>query len=407
MSPSSPEPRSPPPARTVLLGWELGDGLGHVQQLARLARALAAGGLRPVLAVKNLALAGALFRDLPYPVLQAPFWHPRPWTGRQPFLAASYADLLAIRGFTAVADLLPMVEAWQGLLDLVRPALVICDHSPTLCLAAHRALPTAVLGHAFALPPADGPAFPPLAAGRPSVVPEEELLAVVREVQRRRGCPAPDTLPGLFAAAERFLTVLPELDPYRALRREPHLGPLGFRLGRPLPPPPRAGFFAYLSGDVPCVEQLLEGLARAGYPGIVYLRGATAEARQRLRGTGLDLLDAPAALDEVLPRAGVVVHHGSAGLAQQALAAGRPQLLFPDHLERVLNAQLLQQLGAGMYLTGQFPAEAVPEALRRLATEPGFTERAQTAAGAIAERGPWDPLPRVVEHCLNLAGIAP
>jgi hypothetical protein len=407
MNPSSSEPRLPPRSRTVLLGWELGDGLGHVQQLARLARSLAAGGLQPVLAVKNLALAGLLLRDPSFPVLQAPFWHPRPWTGRQPFLAASYADLLAIRGFSAVADLLPMVRAWQGLLDLLRPALVVCDHSPTLCLAAYRALPTAILGHAFAIPPADGPAFPPLVAGRPSVIPEEQLLATVQEVQRRRGRPAPDTLPGLFAAAERFLTVLPELDPYRAQRREPHLGPLGFCLGRPLPPPAQAGFFAYLSADVPCVEQLLEGLARAGYPGTVYLRGSTAEARQRLRATGLRILDTPAALDEVLPAAAVVVHHGSAGLAQQALAAGRPQLLFPDHLERILNAQLLQQLGAGLYLTGQFAAEAVPEALRRLATEPEFTKRAQAAAGAIARRGPWDPLPRVVERCLTLAGTTP
>jgi rhamnosyltransferase subunit B len=407
MSSAPTRPRSPPPSRTVLLGWELGDGLGHVQQLARLARALAAAGLHPVVAVKNLALAGAFFRDLPCPVLQAPFWHPRPWTGSQPFLAASYADLLAIRGWTDAADLLPMVQGWQGLLDLVRPALVVCDHSPTLCLAAYRALPTVVLGHAFAIPPAEEPTFPPLVPGKQGLVPEGRLLEVVQEVQRRRGRPAPDTLPGLFAAAERLLTFLPELDPYRALRAEPHLGPLGFALPRPLPPPAQPAFFAYLTADVPCAEQILEGLARAGCPGTAYLRGAAPEARRRLRRTGLEILDSPAPVDEVLARAAVVVHHGSAGLAQQALAAGRPQLLFADHLERILNAQLIHQLGAGLYLTGEFPAQAVPEALRRLAGEPGFTERAQAAADALARRGPWDPLPRVVERCLALSATAP
>jgi hypothetical protein len=405
----SPSARSglPPPSRTALLGWELGDGLGHVQQLARLARALAAQGLQPALAVKNLARAGAAFRDLPYPLLQAPYWHPRPWTGSQPFLATSYADILAIRGFADPADLLPMVQAWQGLLDLVRPALVVCDHSPTLCLAAYRTLPTVILGHAFGLPPADGPTFPSLIPERPAVVPEEQLLSAVREVQRRRGRPASETLPGLFAAAERFLTFLPELDPYRPLRHEPHLGPLDFGLGQPLPPPQRASFFAYLSADVPCAEQLVQGLARAGIPGVVHLRGATPEARQRLRRTGLEILDAPAPVEEVLPRVAVVVHHGGAGLAQQALAAGRPQLFFPDHLERILNARLVEQLGAGLYLSGQFPAEAVPQALRRLTEEPNFTERAQTAARAVAERGPWDPLPRIVERCLSLVETAP
>jgi hypothetical protein len=335
--------------------------------------------------------------------LQAPFWHPRPWTGRQPFVAASYADLLAIRGFADAADLLAMVRAWQELLDLVRPALVVCDHSPTLCLAAYGVLPTVILGHAFGIPPADAPTFPPLVLDRPALVAEERLLAVVREVQRWRDRPAPDTLPGLFAAAETLLTVLPELDPYRPLRRAPHLGPLGFELTRPLPPPERVGFFAYLSTDVPCAEQIVEGLARAGCPGTVYLRGATAEARQRLRGTGLEILDTPAPLGEVLPRASVVVHHGSAGLAQQALAAGRPQLLFPDHLERILNAQLVEQLGAGLYLAGQFPAQAVPEALGRLAAGASFTDRAQAAALAVAQGGPWDPLPRVVDRCLALA----
>ncbi len=404
MSPSSPPPGPPPHPGTVLLGWELGDGLGHVQKLARLAGALAAGGLKPVLAVKDLALAGTVLRELPYPVLQAPYWHARPWTGSQPFVAASYADLLAIRGFTEVADLLPRVQAWQGLIDLLRPALVVADHSPTLCLAAYRTVPTAILGTGFALPPADGPTFPPLAVGKPALVPEERLLAVVREVQRRRGRAAPDTLPGLFAAAERFVTVLPELDPYRAVRREPHLGPLGLRLGPPLPPPSRAAFFAYLSADVPCAEQLVQGLARAGHPGTAYLRGATPEARQRLRRTGLEILDAPASLDEVLPHAAVVVHHGGAGLAQQALAAGRPQLFFPDHLERMLTAQRVHQLGAGLYLAGEFPVDAVPQALRRLAGEQSFTERARTAADAIAERGPRDPLPRIVECCLTLAG---
>src|SRR5262245_1884459 len=407
-TPTTPTSSSSPfPSRTVLLGWELGDGLGHVHSFARLAQAFAAKGLRPVVAVKNLSLASSFFRDLPCPVLQAPYWHPRPWTGSQPFLAASYADLLAIRGWTDPADLLPMVQGWQGLLDLVRPALVVCDHAPTLCLAAYRALPTVILGHAFGMPPAQGPTFPPLVAGKQGLVPEGQLLEVVQQVQRRRGRPAPDTLPGLFAAAEQLLSFLPELDPYRELRTEPHLGPLGFALPPPLPPPAPPAFFAYLAADVPCAEQILEGLARAGCPGTAYLRGATPEARQRLSRTGLEILDSPAPLDEALPRAAVVVHHGSAGLAQQALAAGRPQLHFADHLERILNAQLIHQLGAGLYLTGEFPAQAVPESLRRLAKEPGFTERAQAAAHALARRGPWDPLPRVVERCLTLYASAP
>src|SRR5204863_336785 len=115
------------------------------------------------------------------------------------------------------------VQAWQGLLDLVRPALVICDHSPTLCLAAYGALPVVLVGDAFALPPADRPTFPALIPGRSPVVPEEQLLAVVREGQRRRGRPAPAGPVGRPAA-----TALPR--PPGADLERPVAGPPGRRL---------------------------------------------------------------------------------------------------------------------------------------------------------------------------------
>ena len=63
-------------------------------------------------------------------------WPTRPRAGSGSFLAASFADVLAVHGFATADELHPMVQGWQGLLDLARPALVVCDHSPTLCLAA-------------------------------------------------------------------------------------------------------------------------------------------------------------------------------------------------------------------------------------------------------------------------------
>jgi hypothetical protein len=390
---------------TVLLGWELGGGFGHVQRLGALAQGLAERGLRPVLAVKDLAMAGTFLRSWPFPVVQAPLRHLR--TEGANFLAASYADVLAVRGFASADELWPLVQAWQGLLDLVRPALVVCDQSPALCLAAYGLVPAVNLGAAFGLPPADGAAFPRLVPGRKLLVPEEQLLAAVREVQRRRRLPAPDTLPGLLAGGPRFLTFLPQLDPYRALRPEPHLGPLGYSLGPPLPPPARPAFFAYLNADAPSTGPLVAALARAGRPGTAYLRGAAPEMRERLRRQGVEVLESPVPVEEVLPRAAVVVHHGGAGLAEQALAAGRPQLLVPEHLEHVLNAQLIDGLGAGLYLAGRFPPEAAAEELGRLLGEPRFTAQAQAAARTIQAGGPWAPLEGIVESCLALARQGP
>jgi len=386
----------------VLLGWELGDGLGHVRRLGRLARALADSGLRPVLAVKDLTLARVGLGDASFPLLQAPLFRPN-LRAEQSFLAASYADILAIRGFATVEELWPRVQAWLELIDQVRPALVVCDYSPTLCLAACGLLPALVVGEGFGVPPTDGPTFPLLIPGRALLVPEERLLAVVQEVQRRRGLPAPDTLPGLLTTGRCFLTCLPELDPYQGLRRGPYLGPVGKVLGPPLPPPAQAAFFAYLRAGNSCAEQIVAGLARSGCPGTVYLRGATPELRERVRQRGVEVLDTPAVLDQVLPRTAVVVHHGGLGLAEIALAAGRPQLLFPEHLEQVLTAQLLDRLEVGRYLVGRLSGETVTQTLDRLLAGAPYTAAAQAAACIVRERGPCDSLRGIVECCLSLA----
>jgi hypothetical protein len=385
---------------TVLLGWELGGGLGHVHQALALARELAAHGHRPVLAFKNLVEPWPVLQGSPFPVLQAPLWHPRPVAAERNFLAGSYADILAIRGFADVGDLTAMVQGWQALLDLVQPRLVIADHSPTLCLAAYQALPVVMHGNGFILPPVDQATFPPLVPDAAPVLPQEQLLAVVQEVQRRRRRPLPATLPGLLAA-ERFLTALPELDPYQAVRRETQLGPIE-PLPAPAPPPADSCFFAYLSAEAPHAEDVLLSLARSGVRGGAYLRGASPAQRERLRAAGMEVTDRPAPLTELLPRISVIVHHAGLGVSQQALAAGRPQILLPQHLEHSLTAQKLASLGVGGFLSGTFAPENVARAVLHVLTEPRYAERAAACAQSLQTRGPWTPLPQIVQRCLTL-----
>jgi rhamnosyltransferase subunit B len=227
---------------------------------------------------------------------------------------------------------------------------------------------------------------------------EARLLDAVREVQRRLGRSAAPTLPSAVASSSRFVTVIPELDAYHEVRREPVFGPIR-PLGPPLPPPERPGFFAYLNAEMPGCEAILTSLAQTGLPGRAYVLGAGPEARDRLRRLGLEVFDQPAPLNEMLAQSAVIVSQGNLGMAQAALAAGRPQLLFPAHVEQLMNAQRMQALGVAHYLTGQFPASDVGEGLRQLLTDPSFRRRAQEAAGLIAARGPYNPLPTIVAHC--------
>ena len=150
-------------ATTVLLGWELGGGLGHVKPLLLLARALEGEGFAPVLAVNNLTEPGSLLRDAPYPVLQAPLF-PRELAAPG-FRAGSYADILALKGFAEPEGLSAMVRGWQGLLDMVRPALVIADHAPTLSLATFGVIPDGRGGQRVHRPSRVGGGVPALGAG--------------------------------------------------------------------------------------------------------------------------------------------------------------------------------------------------------------------------------------------------
>lgn len=391
---------TPATGKTVLLACELGGGMGHVDPLLRLARGLAGLGHHPVLAVRNLGLAWPKVSQSTFPLMQAPVFYWQPFPSKALNYGYGYADTLARTGFLAEDTLLPMVRAWEELLHLLRPALVIADYSPVLCLTAYRMLPALNVGFGFIVPPTDGATFPPLLPGKPPFAAEERLLAVVQNVQRRRGRPVPETLTKAFADAEPFLTVLPELDHYHQVRKEGHLGPMVELL--PPQPWPEPRYFAYLKATNAATPTILNALAQSGFPGQAFVLGADLELRFRLSRPGLEILDSPLPLNDVLPQVRVVVHHGGINLTQQALAAGRPQLIFPEHLEATLTAVQLHRLGVAHYMKDQFPPRTIMLGIRELLTAPHFYESAQRCAEHVHARGPWDPLPKILARCREL-----
>lgn len=382
---------------TILMGWELGEGLGHVQPLLQVARALAAQGHRPVFALHNIIDTWPLLRGEGFAILQAPIWHRRTWRGERPFLASGYADVLAIRGWDRVDHLAPQVEGWQRLLDFVQPALIVCDYSPTLGLAAFRTHHVIHLGSWFCMPPVDGPTFPLLLPGQPPLMPQDQILAVAQTVQMQRSKPTPPTLPSILAAGDCFPLVLPEVDPYRQLRKTPSSDPLEV-LPAPLPPPAAPGFFAYLSAENQHVEAILTKMALTGCPGTVYLRSAPADLKERLRLQGLTVLDEPVPLTEVLKKAAVVLHHGGMGTTNIALSCGRPQILLPQHLEQVTTSQVLHRMGVGFALAGNFTPDSAARVLRQMLGERRFTEQAQACAHALQSRPRRDALAAILER---------
>ncbi len=388
----------------VLIGWELGAGLGHVKRLLAIARGLAAHGHAPVFAVRNLVEPWPALRGEPFPLLQAPQWQPRPDQTGKPFRAAAISDIFAMQGFDSPDDLMPMVAGWQNLIDLTRPDLIISDYSPTLCLAAYGVNPMVIVGDGFTMPPDDLPTFPILRPQFAETIPQKRMLAVIREVQRRRNRPCPETLPGLFAAEGRYVCTLPELDPYRSARTEEVLGPFESP-PPPMPLPAEPGFFAYIASDFRGIKNAARGLADIKLPGEIYIRRAPATLRRALRKRGHHVHDVPAPLTDALKNASAIIHHGGIGTTEMAVGIGRPHVLLPRHMEQELTARALEELGLGIKVAGNFTPKAVVDALNRVIEDVEFGRRAVEFAKKLQARGPVDNVERIVRGCLRIISL--
>ena len=384
----------------VLLGQDGGDGFGHAARLAPIAAALRLRGIEVRLVLRAPGAVGALLGPLALSAVQAPLaslperpdFHGRRWT--------SYADLLSRYSLDRPDRVVRLTQMWDAVLDEFRPDLVIGDFAPVLALAVRGRLPMVHVGSGFTLPPADGAQFPKL-RDLPSWVPEPLLLTALNAVLQRRRQPVLHRLPELLQGDGTFITCLPLLDPYRALRKAVIPEPL-----RPLPPPgadtPTTDYFAYLATDYVGTATVLEGLLASGRRGSVYLRNADIGLCDGWRRRGLSVHDEPQPIVEAASRAAVVVHHGGINTTETVLALGRPQLLVPRHTEQLLTWYTTRRtVAVGLRTRGRFKPVDVATALAAAERD----ERARAAAAAanrIAAAGPYHGLERITTHCLDL-----
>lgn len=408
---------------TVLMAWELGSGMGHLDRMRLIGDALRDRGHRVVFALRDLARAHARIASEGYEVLQAPVWLP---TLRHPPHLARYTAVLAAAGWMDDGGLAGLVQAWQGLIRAVGPQALLADHAPTALLAS-RGWPLArfAFGHAFELPPVADGRFPLLAWWTPEVpgsglgsgsVPEDEpaLLAATRRGLALAGAPPLESLTSLFDGVQRGLLSLPEISHYPDLPGSaPMLGPMyagqaGQAPDWPDAPGPRV--FAYLDPGSDALLATLSALRDLGWPAIVHATGVDPAAASRVAGPTVRVEPLPLALDDTLRTAALVVSHGSIGTVTAAALAGVPQLVMPRHIEQTMVSRRVADGGLGLMLTGVdgTPAAAatLAGAMRQVVASPACAAQAREVALRHRHADPRQAAARAAE-LVDRALVAP
>ncbi len=388
---------------SILFAWELGANLGHIKPLMALARALAARGAKPVFAIHDLTNMHLAAKSGEFTILQAPVWPEHRHWGHKPTVA-SYADVLTGIGFADPIKLSAVMSAWEAMLDLVQPDLVIADHSPALLATLFgKQTPVICVGTPFTMPPLSLDRLPPLRADQAPSLPEPRLLHSVKAALAERNMRPPACMVDLFRSDERLVFGLPELDPYRAFRGEPILTP-----PEPLPEfveaPVRPRLFVYAGSEVPHVETLVQALVGMDIEIVAYLRGDVGPLPHFLKHRGHKVYDTPPPLDEVLPTVSHALSQGGAFMCQAAVAAGRPHLIMPLHNETELNLMLAAQMGVARRLEPAKSEKAIRTRLNDFLVETGLIRQARHWAltlGARKQKSGLEETLAAVTRCLG------
>lgn len=392
--------------KRILFAWELGGGLGHIGPLRAVAQALreALPGYVPAFALRDqphhVDLTSAFPGAKIYP---APVFRSLNSESGNRRSAYNYPDILSSCGYGNADTLGDMMVAWRGLFEDVRPDLIVCDHSPTVILAAAGRIPVVHFGTGFTIPPQGQPYLPLMPRGIQGAAQRERIvLQSIQEACRRLEAPVPDSTYNILTWAENIPCCLPEIDPYRMVRKTLACGPV-----EKLPPPcsgiPSETIFGYLSNKEERLPEILKSLADSGLKCDIFVRGGIGPYERLVRNSRLRLLDEPRDLRVALLEAGGIMHHGGAATTQVALAMGRPQFLLPRHAEQALTAGAIEGLKCGMNLRR---SSDVGAAIKRALQQQAHTVECTNMANEIANQ-PLRAMETVSATCTRLITKAP
>lgn len=389
----------------ILLVSELGAGLGHIAPLFAVAQSIAtdkdnASRVEFTVASPDSVGIARSFPDIDHELINSPVSPPVVHLKSH---TASYAEVLTTFGFSRPAHLRASMRAWDDLINLTKPDLIVADHSPSVCLAARGRIPVVQTGTGFTLPPAFLPQFPSLLRESAAPAVQKQTLLAINEILDERNSKPYERLPELLDTEYRAIFSLPHLDPYSGIRREDLLGT--YHKGLVSSDPPREPrVFVYAGSGMRDLDAIVQSISDRDIEVEAYFGNADTVAARFLKNRGMKVHDQPPELSDVLARSSLVISQGGAGLSNAALIVGRPHIVYPNHAESGITAARLVDLKLGINIE-QNPGECVPEAVEQIFSDPEYAGNAQDEAMKIADSGKFaDGLSVVANRVLELIG---
>jgi hypothetical protein len=331
---------------TLLIGWELGGGGGHIHRLVPIIGHYLERGWTIIAALRLRQAGQALFArrfaaslaDGRLTVVQAPIFLHR---SRGAQSASSLVEIFAHIGFAEAELWMPVVSAWERLIALHRPDAIISDIAPSLNLAASGRLPLIVIGNGWTIPPdIDGPVTfsneidPRFSANAAA----ERVVETASKVTRGRH--SSGRFSDLLRGKANMVCTLQALDPYEKDRHEQYFWPFEIPAVGGEPKTRERGFI-YLPQKHPALSAVLAAVAAGDLEFDAYLDGYQPTCRN------LRVAEQPLDLPRILPKAVLAIHHGGLGTAIECWVDHVPQLVLPLDTEKMIVGRGVAEARAG------------------------------------------------------------
>jgi rhamnosyltransferase subunit B len=370
---------------SVLIGWELGAGRGHLVSMRLMAEALVARGHKVTLAAQRLDVGVTMPPSVA--MVQAPVWPGLlSSVGAGQGRVATIADVLARVGLGRQGVLAGVIAGWEGLIATTGADAVIADYAPGLLMAARGRLPSVSTGPGFQVTPADADPLPRLGGGEPGHD-EAALLDTIDAELRSAGRDPLPRLAALFTTDAPLIASFPELDPYRRDGSNARF----IAPGLDGVPQPGAGqgdeVFVYANSVLQTNEPFWRALAATRLPVRAHVPGIDTRLRTAIAALGIKVEPRPEPMDRIVARSRLNINHGAHGIICAMLLGGVPQIMLPLDLEKRLHSEAVARIGLGLMPTAN--EDAIPQLadlIRSAYDDVAMAQRARDAAPAFSAR---------------------